>query len=96
MAEHHCHAYACNASVPPRMLMCRRHWRMVPRALQRRLLDAYRPGQERRMNPSVEYLHAAADCVRDVAAQEGHDAETVENDPAVAGYMAWVSMIGED
>jgi hypothetical protein len=48
------------------------------------------------MSPSIGYLNAAADCVRYVAAQEGHDAETVENDPAVAGYMAWASMLEED
>lgn len=36
MTEHHrCHALNCNATCPPRHLMCTRHWAMVPRAMQR-------------------------------------------------------------
>ena len=68
---HDCHALNCGTPVPPRMHMCKPPWRMVPRRLQSALWAAYVPGQERRMSPSVEYLHAAAACVRSVAEQEG-------------------------
>jgi hypothetical protein len=32
--DHNCPAAACTASVPYDMLMCSRHWYMVPRPLQ--------------------------------------------------------------
>lgn len=39
--------------------MCAAHWRMVPKLMQDAIWAAYRPGQERRMDPSMEYLDAA-------------------------------------
>jgi hypothetical protein len=96
MGAHTCHAMRCSANVPPRMLMCARHWRQVPRRLQAALWAAYVPGQERRMIPTVAYLHAAADCVRAVAAKEGYPAVEVEDDPSVAGYVAWAEMLADE
>lgn len=45
MSEHTCHAIGCETPVPPERLMCLRHWRMVPRLLQRGVLATYREGQ---------------------------------------------------
>lgn len=67
MAAHLCHARGCEKSVPPRMLMCLPHWRMVPRALQLRVWATYRPGQERTKDPSPEYVDAAMAAVNAVA-----------------------------
>jgi hypothetical protein len=67
MSAHTCHARGCSTSVPPRMFMCRRHWFMVPRAMQARIWATYRPGQERTKDPSLEYLDAAMDAVNHVA-----------------------------
>lgn len=94
MSDHTCHAMRCNANVPPRMLMCAKHWRMVPKAEQAAVWATYRPGQERRMNPSVAYLNAAAEAVRAVAEKEGYGPDEIENDPSVAGYVAWAEMLG--
>jgi hypothetical protein len=58
--------------VPPRLLMCSPHWRMVPPTVQRAVLRNYRPGQERDKRPTPAYLAAAALAVRCVA-----DAEAV-------------------
>lgn len=33
--EHHCHAIGCNTPCPPRWLMCKRCWRLVPAEIQR-------------------------------------------------------------
>ena len=55
---HVCHATRCNAKVPPKMLMCLKHWRLVPRDLQRRVWAAYVPGQEIRKDPTPTYLDA--------------------------------------
>jgi hypothetical protein len=69
--SHQCHALRCNKVVPPKMLMCAKHWRMVPRALQRAVWERYRPGQEVAKNPTGEYLHAANAAITAVARKEG-------------------------
>jgi len=60
---HTCHAKLCDVEVPPKMLMCKPHWRMVPKDLQNAVWDAYRIGQEVRKDPSREW-QAAADAAR--------------------------------
>ena len=57
--SHHCHARGCEANVPPRMLMCLRHWRMVPQQLKQAVYRLYVPGQEVRKDPTRGYLAAA-------------------------------------
>lgn len=41
------------------MLMCKRHWLMVPKPLRRDVWRNYRAGQEQRKDPTPEYLAAA-------------------------------------
>lgn len=93
-SAHTCHAALCDAHVPPRMHMCRRHWFMVPKALQDGLWAAYRPGQERRMNPSPAYLLAAARCVHAVATKESLPSEVIQGE--VELYEAWHNMVSDD
>lgn len=88
--SHHCHALACEVNVPPRMHMCKGHWRIVPRALQRRLWATYRRGQERDMQPSPAYLRAAAACVRSVAETEGYPEDAIAAECAM--YESWAEM----
>lgn len=57
--EHHCHWPGCGKQVPPALWGCLRHWRMIPKELRDRIWDAYRPGQERNMTPSREYVKVA-------------------------------------
>lgn len=64
---HLCHADGCATDVPPRMLMCRRHWALVPQALQRQVWATYRSGQEVDKRPSRAYLVAADAAVAAVA-----------------------------
>lgn len=54
--SHHCHAYDCHTPVDPKLLMCRKHWRMVPRKLQLLVWSTYRPGQEIDKEPTEAYL----------------------------------------
>lgn len=71
MAEPHlCHAKGCKVRVPRRMLMCRKHWFMVPRDLQAAVWATYVDGQENRMDPTPEYLAAAKAAIDAVAAKE--------------------------
>jgi hypothetical protein len=68
---HECHATECHVEVPPRMLMCRRHWWMVPKPLRDAVWAEYRPGQEVDKRPSNEYMDAQRAAVAAVAEREG-------------------------
>ena len=67
---HLCHAWECERQVPPRMLMCAKHWRMVPKSLQDAVWDTYVNGQEDRKDPSYEYLIASQNAINAVADRE--------------------------
>jgi len=70
MSEHFCHAKACKVIVPPKRLMCKKHWFMVPADLRRTVWREYRPGQEVDKEPTAEYLEAAQNAVVAVQATE--------------------------
>lgn len=57
--QHHCHWPGCEKQVPPAMWGCREHWFRLPKYLRDRIWRAYRPGQEKTMTPSGEYVEAA-------------------------------------
>jgi len=63
---HRCHARECSTPIPPRLLFCLRHWRMVPKDLQRQVWRHYRPGQEKDKRPSAEYLQVRKQVVEAV------------------------------
>ena len=69
--EHTCHAYGCSRRVHPRLLMCLRHWKMVPQAIQRNIWKYYRPGQEIDKHPSDEYILVQRAAVWAVYVAEG-------------------------
>ncbi len=70
-SEHHCHARGCGVATKPEMLMCRRHWFMVPKPIRDRVWATYRVGQCDDKQPSSEW-HAAADAaIQAVATKEG-------------------------
>lgn len=68
--HHRCHATGCEALVDPRLLMCGRHWRLVPRVLQRRIWATYVAGQEIRKDPTDAYLEAMRAAIEAVAETE--------------------------
>jgi hypothetical protein len=70
-AGHLCHARGCAKKVPPKLLMCLRHWRLVPPAIRRLVWKHYRPGQEIDKRPSREYLEVMRQAIQAVAEQEG-------------------------
>ncbi len=57
--DHHCHWPGCKAQVPPARWGCYRHWMMLPRRLRDLIWSTFRPGQEKNMTPSVEYVRVA-------------------------------------
>lgn len=68
---HHCHATGCEIPVPPRMLMCKRHWLWVHPLLRKEVFRTYRPGQCDDKQPSEEWRTAAFAAVGYVALREG-------------------------
>jgi hypothetical protein len=69
--SHTCHARACKVPVPPKLLMCPKHWKLVPRLEQAQVWAHYRPGQEIDKTPTKKYLDAADAAIRAVAQKEG-------------------------
>ena len=68
--KHHCHAATCGAHVKPELLMCARHWRMVPSEIQQAVWRAYRVGQCDDKLPSAAWHDAADAAICTVAHQE--------------------------
>jgi len=73
---HRCHATACPTPVKPEMLMCRRHWFMVPPRIRAQVWASYRSGQCDDMDPSGAYCLAAKAAVVAVAEREGRVPDT--------------------
>lgn len=69
--DHTCHAKGCQVRTQPKMLMCLRHWRMVPKAMQQEVWGVYVPGQEVRKDPSGEYLRVVRKVIDHVAELDG-------------------------
>lgn len=67
---HRCHARNCPTPVKPEMLMCLKHWRMVPKALQREVWRTYRHGQCDDKQPSRSWHDAADAAIKAVADKE--------------------------
>lgn len=57
--DHECHWPGCGRQVPPAMWGCKQHWFALPKSLRDKVWASYRPGQERDMHPSLEYLDVA-------------------------------------
>jgi hypothetical protein len=85
---HHCHAHGCQVPTRPELLMCRRHWFMVPRPLQQAVYATYRRGQCDDKRPSREWFEAAAAAIGFVVIKENHPGLTVGEAKALeaAGY----------
>lgn len=49
------------------MFMCRRHWAMLPKVNKDAIWANYVPGQERRKDPTPEYLAAAMAAINALA-----------------------------
>ena len=78
----YCDAIGCKANVASGLFMCRRHWHMVPRELQRVINKQYRAGrQDFAFLSDVIYLQAAVDAIDKIAQTEGF-LSTGPNHPA--------------
>lgn len=87
MAGHYCHAKGCAASCPPRMLMCRAHWSMVPGDLQRSVYATVKERDPRSIDATwAPWWRASERAIAAVALAEGrftreqHDAYVAHQD----------------
>ena len=76
MPDHHCHANDCPTITSPALLMCPKHWRMVPAAMQRKVYSTFKLRGSPGGDPAswANYYAACADAVEHVAALEGKPA----------------------
>lgn len=56
---HGCHWPGCEKQVPPAMWGCTSHWYALPKHFRDLIWRLYRPGQEKTLTPSAEYLRVA-------------------------------------
>ena len=59
--KHTCHWPGCKLQVPPAMWGCKRHWYSLPQGLRNKVWASYRPGQEKDLKPSFEYMQVVAE-----------------------------------
>ena len=70
MGAHLCHAWGCQTEINPHLFMCLKHWKMLPRFLQKEIWHHYRPGQEEDKQPSQEYREVARVCKEVISIRE--------------------------
>lgn len=87
---HVCHAMQCKKEVPPKLLMCGRHWAMVPDNIQKMIWKYYVPGQEVRKDPTVDYLNWMRSAILAVAVAE----KLVTRDEAIEDLRFYRKKIG--
>lgn len=67
---HTCHARGCDVHVKPEMLLCKKHWFMVPKKIRDAVWANYRAGQCDDMSPSKSWMTAASAAIGFVARLE--------------------------
>lgn len=80
---HLCHADGCTKPVPPRLLMCLRHWRQVSPETRAAVLREYRPGQEIGKVATMRYLAVQSRAIAEVAFKPNDEQAAARS----AGYI---------
>jgi len=93
---HFCHAVNCKSHVPPRLLFCARHWKMVPRKTQVTVWNNYRPGQEIDKKPTLAYLAIQQTAVGEVAEKEGYLDEAKKAFAKALSFLKAMAKNGEE
>lgn len=94
--RHACHAEGCERLVPPRFLMCAKHWRMVSPELQAAIWKVYVPGQEERKDPSPLYLLVQRLAVVEVAVRTGVWDADEATDRVSRSWDLWIGEISDE
>ena len=60
---HWCRARGCSTQVPPKMLMCKRHWFKVPKPIRDAIWATYVPRARKISREHLQNMRAAIDAV---------------------------------
>lgn len=74
---HPCRATDCKQLVHDRLLMCRRHWYLVPQELRYEIWRTYKPDEWDDQNLLREYRLAVVRAIETVAIQEGKSTDNI-------------------
>lgn len=85
---HTCHAINCNVRTKPEMFMCLRHWRMLPKHMQRAIWSSYRQGQCDDWQITKLYAERAKACLRFVGETEGLTVTGDEDEMKLYDWLA--------
>lgn len=94
--SHACHAHGCSRQVPPRMFMCRDHWRRLPRKFKNAIWREYRPGQERSKTPTARYMAVQQMAIGTIAFRPNDEAEAQISGDYVLRAMMFARMAMDD
>ena len=89
-----CHAHGCARMIKPRLLMCHKHWAMVPRKLQDRIYLALYDMDEGRSQ--IPYLAATSEAVLAVASIEDKPAAIIATLQSKAERYSAILIPGEE
>lgn len=68
--KHRCHAIGCQTETAPELLMCLKHWKMVPHRIKQKVWSSYRSGQCDDKRPSKDFLESAKAAIQSVKEAE--------------------------
>jgi hypothetical protein len=83
---HPCAAAPCKKQIEDRQAMCLRHWRMVPKIIQRRIWALYKPGQTA-ATASDDYMEALDAGIAAVREREGRRPMVKRDEPLTGIYF---------
>ncbi len=71
MSKHECAAPGCHAQIPPHLVMCQRHWFMLPRGTRQAINDVYQRGPTGGRSTDPRFLALVQDAAAWLAEHEG-------------------------
>lgn len=87
--KHKCHAHACEADVPPRMLMCAKHWFSLRKPLRDAVWREYQNGQEISKTPTARYMAVQQLAVAEVAFRPNDETAAATAAPYLLNAERW-------
>lgn len=82
--DHSCVALECSNPIPPGLLLCRKHWRILPDAAKALVKKHYDPEKVGAADPGMEHELAVSIAVAIVKEAEGHTLSELENHVVMA------------
>lgn len=75
-----CNWPGCSEMVPTNLWGCKKHWFTLPEHLRKKVWKTYRPGQEKDLNPSQEYVETIMGIRRWIASRQANGPMVVRHE----------------